>query len=286
MMHQFGVFEFDGDSGELRKNGRVVALEPQPAKALALLLSKAGEIVSREELRDAVWGADTHVDFDRGIAYCLSQIRAALGDSGDNPRFVQTVPKRGVKFIAPVDVPPDASEVRRPEAATFNRWVTIPLTFAMLAAAVGMLVETFSPPPPQQTRVVIAVSVFDNETGQAEYDRPVTNFSDAVVERLTKVNPARIAVIGNAAVLRQPRNIRNLKSLAQGLNADYVLLGQLQRGETGLRFITHFIRLRDEAHLKANRLTVADEKLTGLEAAVVEEFERAVRDHVLTAPSN
>ena len=65
-----------------------------------------------------------------------------------------------------------------------------------------------------------------------------------------------------------------------------MLLGQLQRGETGLRFITHFIRLRDEAHLKANRLTVADEKLGGLEAAVVEEFERAVREHVLTRPSN
>ncbi len=65
-----------------------------------------------------------------------------------------------------------------------------------------------------------------------------------------------------------------------------MLLGQLQRGESGLRFITHFIRLRDEAHLKANRLPVADEKLGGLEAAVVEEFERAVRAHVLTRPSN
>jgi DNA-binding winged helix-turn-helix (wHTH) protein len=97
MIHRFGVFEFDGDSGELRKNGRAIALEPQPAKALALLLSTPGEIVSREELRDAVWGADTHVDFERGIAYCLSQIRSALGDSGDNPRFVQTIPKRGYK---------------------------------------------------------------------------------------------------------------------------------------------------------------------------------------------
>ena len=106
MLHKFGVFEFDSDTGELRKNGRAVALEPQPAKALALLLARAGEVVSREELRDAVWGSETHVDFDRGIAYCLSQIRSALGDSGDNPRFVQTIPKRGFKFIAPVA--PDA----------------------------------------------------------------------------------------------------------------------------------------------------------------------------------
>jgi DNA-binding winged helix-turn-helix (wHTH) protein len=281
VVHTFGVFEFDGDSGELRKNGRAVALEPQPAKALAVLLARAGDVVSRDELRDAVWGSDTHVDFDRGIAYCLSQIRSALGDSGENPRFVQTIPKRGFKFVAPVSaLPPPATTNRTPAAKTFNNWVTVPLAIAMLAASIGMMYEAFSSPS-LQDRVVIAVSVFDNETGNADYDRPVAGLTDLVVERLTKLDPDRLAVIGNAAVLRQPRNLRNLKAVAKNIRADYVLLGQLQRGETGLRFITHVIRLRDEAHLKANRLTVADETLGGLEAAVVEEFERAVREHAL-----
>ena len=283
MVQKFGTFEFDPDSRELRKNGRAIALEPQPAKALALLLSRAGEVVSRDELRQAVWGSETHVDFDRGLAYCISQVRTALGDSGDNPRFVQTVPKHGFKFIAPVA--PDARDAPDAPARSFNNWVTIPLTIALAAATVGMMYEAFYPPP-EQRRAVIAVSVFDNETGQAEYDRPVAGLSDVVVERLTKVAPDRIAVVGNAAVLRQPRNIRNLKAVAENVQADYVLLGQLQRGETGLRFITHFIRLRDEAHLKANRLGVVDDTLGGLEAAVVEEFERAVREHVLTPGSN
>lgn len=283
VVQKFGTFEFDTDSGELRKNGRAIALEPQPARALALLLSHAGEIVSRDELREAVWGSETHVDFERGIAYCISQIRAALGDSGENPRFVLTVPKHGFRFIAPVTS--DAAPGGAAPARTFNNWVTIPLTIAMLAAAIGMVYETLlSPPAPE--RVVIAVSVFDNETGQQEFDQPVAGLSDLVVERLTRVDPDRIAVVGNAAVLRQPRNIRNLKAVAQSIRADYVLLGQLQRGETGLRFITHFIRLRDEAHLKANRLPVADDRLAGLESAVVEEFERAVREHVLTRGSN
>ena len=291
MVYRFGVYEFDDESGELRKNGRAAAIEPQPAKALALLLARAADrrearandIVSREELRDAVWGADTHVDFDRGLAYCISQVRAALGDSGDNPRFVQTIPKRGFKFVAPVATPlPAASPAR---AKKFNYWVSIPLTLALAAAAIGMMVETFSSSPPQE-RTVLAVSLFDNETGQPEFDRPVAGLSDLVVERLTKLDPDRIAVIGNAAVLRQPRNIRDLKAVAAAVKADYVLLGQLQRGETGLRFITHFIRLRDEAHLKANRLPVADETLTGLEAAVVGEFERVVREHVLTRRAN
>lgn len=283
MLHRFGTFEFDSESRELRKNGRVIALEPQPAKALAVLLEKAGEVVGRDELREAVWGSDTHVDFDRGIAYCMSQVRAALSDSAETPRFIQTLPRQGFRFIAPVFAPDPP--VMTQTAGTFNKWVTIPLVLALAAVAVGLVVETFWSPP-EQSRVVIAVSVFDNETGNTGYDRAVAGLSDLVVERLTKVDPDRIVVVGNAAVLRQPRNIRNLKIVAQTIQADYVLLGQLQRGETGLRFITHFIRLRDEAHLKANRLPVADNTLAGLETAVVEEFERAVREHVLTRGSN
>ena len=283
MLYRFGVFEFETDCGELRKNGRAVALEPQPAKALALLLARGGEIVSREEIRDAVWGSGTHVDFDRGLAYCLSQVRAALGDSADNPRFVQTIPKRGFKFIAPVaplanqakDATPQAW-VRRVQGWQLALGVAGFVLFAVLAFS-----RVFLSTPAASNRVVIAVSVFDNETGNAEYDRTVAGLSDLVVEHLTKVDPDRIAVIGNAAILRQPRNIRNLKAVAENVRADYVLLGQLQTGDTGLRFITHFIRLKDETHLKANRLPIGDAKLTGLEAAVVNEFDRAVREHVL-----
>lgn len=298
MVFTFGTFEFDDQSTELRKNGRLTALEPQPAKALAVLLKRAvarngdraDDIVSREELRDAVWGSDTHVDFDRGLAYCISQIRSALGDSGENPRFIQTVPKRGFRFIAPIapaDVPvagilPNA--ITPPQSP---KWVLVAggvlIIGAWIAAAI---LGSPKSPAAQRAQTVIGVSVFDNETGNPEYDRPVAGLSDLVVEHLTKVDPARIAVIGNAAILRQPRNIRNLQAVAQSLKADYVLLGQLQRGESGLRFITHFIRLADEKHLRANRLDVADPTLAGLEAAVVQEFDRAVRAHVLNPSPN
>jgi len=283
MTYRFGVFEFDADRKELRKNGRAAAIEPQPGKALALLLSRAGEVVSREELRDAVWGQDTHVDFDRGLAYCVSQVRAALGDSGDNPRFVQTIPKQGFKFIAPVAhtggdaAPPGDGRSRLP--IPFGMRAAIAILVAGLAMA--WLVSRPRVEPPPSNRTIIGVSIFDNETGNAEYDRLVAGLSDLVVEHLTKIAPDRIAVVGNAAILRQPRNIRNLKAVAQNLKADYVLLGQLQNGETGLRFITHFIHLSDETHLRANRLTMKDGGVAGLEDAVVQEFERAVREHVL-----
>jgi TolB-like protein len=134
-------------------------------------------------------------------------------------------------------------------------------------------------------RAVIAVSIFDNETGTAEYDRLVSGLSDLLVARLTELAPDRIAVVGNAAVLRQPRNIRNLKAVAAGVRADYVLLGQLQRSDSGFRFITHVIRLIDETHLKANRISFPDANLDDLEQKVLDEFERAVQQHVLNQPS-
>jgi TolB-like protein len=243
-------------------------------------------VVTRDELRDAVWGGETHVDFERGLAYCLSQIRAALGDSGENPRFVQTLPKRGYKFLAPVSSSPGSEgSLDSPGSLGSSvpkgsrRWL-----FALIGAAVALVAVGWvaSRRASDSRTIVVAVSIFDNETGLPEHDRLIGGLSDLVVARLTELDPARLAVVGNAAVLRQPRNIRNLKAVAEGVKADYVLLGQLQRGEDGrLRFITHVIRLRDEAHLKANRLYMPDGAVAGLEGAVVSEFERAVLNHVL-----
>jgi DNA-binding winged helix-turn-helix (wHTH) protein/TolB-like protein len=290
MTYQFGTFEFDDHSMELRKNGRLVAIEPQPARALALLLSRANEVITRDELRLAVWGPDTHVDFDRGLAYCLSAIRQALGDKGDNPRFVQTLPRKGYCFVAPVRAPggngnshatlvPDAAPVTAPAAVprrlTWFRWAAL---LAVLGVGAGWLAISRGT---EAVPTVIAVSVFDNETGDASYDSLVSGLSDTVVVRLTEMAPARLAVVGNAEVLRKPRNIRNLKALAAAVRADYVVLGQLQRTDAGLRFVTHLIRLPEETHLKANSLPVSNGDLSGLEAAVVGEFERAIRQHVL-----
>src|SRR3979490_3450483 len=117
MVYRFGVFAFDDHAMLLARADREIALEPQPARALALLLSRAGDVVSREELRAHLWGDDTHVDVDRGLAYCVGQLRAALGDSADNPRFIQTLPRRGFCVIAPVApiAPVAVAENRRSE---------------------------------------------------------------------------------------------------------------------------------------------------------------------------
>lgn len=286
MTYRFGVFEFDSALGELRKSGRPVALEPQPSRALALLVARADELVTRDELKEAVWGTETHVDFDRGLAYCISQIRTALGDGGDSPRFIQTIPKKGYRFIAPVrtpqaEAPPSVEQaptMAQPQRSPVHWYATVAALVFAVGIAVGLALRAGSTAP---ARAIVAVSIFDNETGLGEYDRLVAGLSDVVVTRLSELAPGRLAVIGNAAVLRQPRNIRNLKAVAQAVRADYVVLGQLQQAGSGLRFITHFIRLADGTHLKANRLSFPDRDVSDLEQAVVSEFEHAVREHVL-----
>lgn len=99
---RFGVFELDLESGQLLKHGRGVRLQPQPFKLLQLLAGNAGRLLTREEIRVALWKDDTFVDFEQGVNFAIKQVRDALGDQADNPVYVQTVPKRGYRFLAPV----------------------------------------------------------------------------------------------------------------------------------------------------------------------------------------
>jgi cholera toxin transcriptional activator len=105
---RFGVFELDLDARELRKSGVKLRLQDQPFQVLALLLERAGAVVTREELRQKLWPSDTFVDFDHSLNTAINKVREALGDSASSPRFVETLARRGYRFIAPVqnDAPP------------------------------------------------------------------------------------------------------------------------------------------------------------------------------------
>ena len=100
---RFGEFELDTSAGELRRNGDRLRIQPQPYRLLTLLVRRAGELVTRDEIRQELWKDGTFVDFEQSVNFCVSQIREVLKDSADRPLFVQTVPKRGYRFIAPVE---------------------------------------------------------------------------------------------------------------------------------------------------------------------------------------
>jgi DNA-binding winged helix-turn-helix (wHTH) protein/tetratricopeptide (TPR) repeat protein len=123
---RFGVFDLSPSTGELRRAGLRIRIQPQPVRVLEVLVRRAGEVVSREELRRAVWGDGTFVDFEHGLNFCINQVRRALGDSATAPRFVETVPRRGYRFIAPVERP-------EPVAAAAVRAPVVPVAAAPTA---------------------------------------------------------------------------------------------------------------------------------------------------------
>src|SRR5579863_3747535 len=113
---RFGVFELDVRSGELQKQGRKIRLEGQPVQVLMCLLESPGELVTRDELHRKLWPADTFVNFEHGLNAAVKRLRQALSDSADNPRFVETLPRRGYRFIAPIQVVPGSEAVPTPSA--------------------------------------------------------------------------------------------------------------------------------------------------------------------------
>ena len=288
-------------------------LEPQPARALALLLSRAGDLVSRDELRAHLWSEDTHVDFDRGLAYCIGQLRSALGDSADNPRFIQTHPRRGFSFIAPVaSEEPDRSslDVRRstfdgtenaePRTANHEPRTTneeprttndprrsIPFALLVGTAAVfltvagaGWWAATSRNAAPD--RPIVAVAVFDNETGDASRERAVSTIADVVVERLTAIGPNRIGVNGNSKVLRNPRADRDPRTVARETHATFLVAGHLQTKDGRLSLLMHIIRLDDGTHVWVQRISRSpDDGLESLDEDVAAQIEKAVRRIVL-----
>jgi DNA-binding winged helix-turn-helix (wHTH) protein/TolB-like protein len=245
---RFGLFEFNAASQELRREGVLVHLQSQPAQVLACLIQHAGQVVSREDLRKVLWGDDTFVDFDRGLNFCISQIRSALRDDSAVPSYIRTIPKLGYRFIAPVEW---VSGEKQVEARV--RWSarTVQLTcgagiLAVLTLAAGYKLwqgkRAMRPP-------IVAVLRFDNETGDPDLSRFSDGLTDSVVEQLTFRSHDRYRVIGNAQILRGPRAQRDLNSVAVTLNAAYVVLGQVQRNGREIRILVHLIRLPDQTHI-------------------------------------
>ena len=169
---RFGVFELDLETGELRKSGVLLRLPPQPFKVLALLASRPAQLVTREELRKQIWGADTFVDFEHGLNFAIKKIRDTLGDDPETPRYIETLPRRGYRFIAPVDGAA-AGGPQAPAAASRAGWRrALPWGAAALlivALAVGTYFY-FHRTPKLTEKDSIVLADFTNTTGDPVFD--------------------------------------------------------------------------------------------------------------------
>ncbi len=160
---RFGVFELDIGSGELRKSGVKVRLQEQPFQVLKTLAEKPGEVVSREELQEQLWSDETFVDFEDGLSTAIRKVRSALGDSASNPRFIETLPKRGYRFIAPVAKPPAAGVAGR------KLWYAGAAAAALVLGVAGSRLTGPSAPEPEAMLSAVPLTSFEGQEQDATF---------------------------------------------------------------------------------------------------------------------
>jgi TolB-like protein/DNA-binding winged helix-turn-helix (wHTH) protein len=247
---RFGSFELDPATGELWNDGLPVRLQPQPAKVLAILAGRPGELVSREQLQEQVWGS-TVVDFDQGLNSAIRQIRSSLGDSAEAPLYVETVPRRGYRFVASVEPMYEAAPAGRRDRAGL-RTAAFAAALGLLAAGslLGLLWRS-SAGPEAEARVRLAVLPFVNLSSDAEQEYFSDGLTEEVITELSRLDPRQLGVVARTSAMRYKATGKPIDQIGQELGADYVLEGAVRRGEKGVRITAQLILVRDQTHLWA-----------------------------------
>ena len=262
----FGSFEVDLASGELRRQGLKISLQDQPFRLLALLLERAGEVVTREELRDKLWPADTFVDFDHSLNTAVRKLREALGDSAETPRYVETLARRGYRFVAPVAEPgptaplahsvdADAASPSPPTAARLRSSARRALVIAAVISSAALVAHWVGgrprPRTPPGQRLTLAVLPFDNLSGDADQEYLSDGLTEEMITQLDRLEPDRLRVTARSSTWKYKHADRDIDRLRQELGADYVLEGSLRRAGERVRVTAQLIQAVDQTHVWA-----------------------------------
>ena len=192
---RFGVFQLDLKSGEVRKAGSFIKLPPQPFKVLAFLASRPNEVVTREELRHVIWDGDTFVDFDKGLNFCIKQIRAALGDDAETPRYIETLPRRGYRFIGSTHAlargsPTGSSTIPIPGVRAHLRWL-LWCSLAAISVVAALAARTWLTREPRltfQQRDWILIAHFENRTGESIFEGTLESALEREISNSSFIN--------------------------------------------------------------------------------------------------
>jgi DNA-binding winged helix-turn-helix (wHTH) protein/TolB-like protein/Tfp pilus assembly protein PilF len=242
-LRRFGVFELDESSGELRRNGTLIHLPPQPMQILKLLIENAGEVVDRDRIHREVWGG-TAVDFDRSLNVAVAQIRAALNDGAASPRFVQTLPRRGYRFMAEVDGPLP-KVVLRPAHALRRIAVGTGIGVVLLAV---LTAGAFRYRRASDRPIRIAVLPFENLSLDAVASARSEGLFDELLTDLGGVQPDRIEVIGRRSVSGETaRGTGSIRELGKRLNVEYVLESTARGDGSAIRVAARLVDTASEA---------------------------------------
>ena len=273
---QFGTFRVDFRTGELRRQGVQIKLQDKPLQLLAVLVQHPGELVTRDELRRTLWGDQTFVDFERSLNIAITKLRAALGDSADNPRFVETLPRRGYRFIAPLTVgteqqtipassgtgeiqapspqakpeaPPAMSEagpgateqrpVRRPSRRRSLVIGALSVAAVATAAFAGIWVAEqrgASGPPRVES---LAVLPLENLSGDADQEFLADAVTDALITELGKIDTVR--VVSRTSIVPYKGVKKSLPDIGRELRVDAVVEGSVVRSGNRIRITAQLV---------------------------------------------
>ena len=245
---RFDVFELDRRAGELRKGGVKLRLQGQPLEVLATLLQRAGDLVTREELRTQIWPANTFVDFDHSLHNAIARLREALGDSADKPRYIETLPRRGFRFIARV-------EVVQPQAS-------------MSSATLGRDAEGH----PIQALAVLPLEDLSEEPGHEYFADGMT---EALITSLAKIKALR--VISRTSAMQYKDACKSLPQIGRELNVDAVLEGSVLRSGDRIRINAQLIHAVTDQHLWAESYERDFRDILSLQSEIAGQVARQVK---------
>jgi TolB-like protein/DNA-binding winged helix-turn-helix (wHTH) protein/Tfp pilus assembly protein PilF len=258
---RFGAYEVDSRTGELRKSGMRIRCQEQPLQVLVALLERPGELLTREELRQRVWPEDTFVDFDHALNTAVKKIRLALNDEADSPRYLETVPRRGYRFIAPVqtemspgrasqEIPASDPEVLETHRPLINRRVV--LLAATLIALVGggyywtnhraRASDNNAP-----NRTMVAVLPFENMTNDPSQEYFSDGMTEETISQLGRLNSQNLGVIARTSAMKYKHSGKGAQEIGRELNSDYLLEGSIRREGSRVRVVAQLIRVADQS---------------------------------------
>ena len=268
---RFGIYEMSLQSGELRKGGVRIRVQQQPLKLLEILLERPGQVVTREELRNQLWPNESFGDFDQAVNIAIAKLRGALGDSADNPRFIETLPKRGYRFIADVSTesesPPVQPESGRTEASgdqfreassapsQRSRWLkartAIGLALILILSLLGVLLFRSRNRPPATSAIrSIAVLPLENLSGDTAQDYFADGMTDQLITDLAQISALRVISRTSAMAYKGAR--KPLPEIARELHVDAVVEGTVLRSGEQVRITAQLIQASADTHLWAD----------------------------------
>jgi TolB-like protein/DNA-binding winged helix-turn-helix (wHTH) protein/Flp pilus assembly protein TadD len=284
---RFGAFEVDLRSGELRKQGLKVRLQERPFQILTFLLENRGEVVTREELRKRLWPEDTFVDFDHSVNTAINKLRDALGDTAENPRFVETLPRHGYRFIGPVDYGSVAGNhgngAELPARRGKRRWLA---PFAIFIVAVILLFETLVALNVTGLRdwllgsighpkiESIAVLPFENLSGNPGQEYFADGMTEELITDLGKISA--LHVISRTSVMRYKGTTKPLPEVARELHVDALVEGTVRRSGNRVRITANLLYAPADRHLWAQAFESNRRDVLALQS----EIARTIASHI------